>query len=90
MLQAEPVSANGRLFAELASEGRSQVWHGRTLWQLSAPAMLFVLAAVIIADFTFQMTNSRTPLLRHLYGRVAALPEGARRDFNGRFQIGGC
>lgn len=52
MLQARPASANGRSFAELASESTLRCGVADIMAALST-AMLLALAAVIIANFTF-------------------------------------
>lgn len=81
MLQAGPASTNGRSFAEPASESTLRCGVADIMTALS-PMMLLVLAAVIIANFTFQMTNSQTPLFWRLSRRVVTLLQGACRVFN--------
>lgn len=84
MLQVEPPSTNGQSFAGLASERTLRCDVAAIMTALS-PTMLLVLAAVIIANFTFQITNS--PLFSRLSGYVVTLLQAACPVFNAAWSI---
>lgn len=86
MLQVEPPSTNGRSFAGLASECTLRCGAADIMTALS-PAMLLVLAVVIIANFTFQITNSQTPLFSRQSGHVVTLLRAACHVFNAPWRM---